>query len=312
LLTGEEHLHLYAHIKGIPKHRVQEQVDYMLKNMDLEQYRKVLAGTYSGGNKRKLSVAMALIGNPSVVFLDEPSAGMDPEARKKMWKILGSIKKQKSAVILTTHSMEEAEALCDRMTIMVRGRFKCIGTSTWIKNKYGDGYEVEVKVEPPPDSYIKEYIKNFDNVPNSHMGISINTVSQALENIGLQYLLPLIQSVGPGAGIYNTMVNEGYISREAFSSWCLIENLGKHVENWLFNEFQYIEVIEHYHLMYKFKIKKDKVKSIGELFSIIEKKKVEMKISDYAISMPSLEQIFNRFAKKAELEELAIMNQQPR
>ena len=310
LLTGEEHLELYANIKGIPKHRIQEQVNYMLKNMDLEQYRNVLAGTFSGGNKRKLSVAMALIGNPSVVFLDEPSAGMDPEARKKMWKILGSIKKQKSAVILTTHSMEEAEALCDRMTIMVRGRFKCIGSSSWIKNKYGDGYEIEVKVEPPPESYIMDYIKNFDNVPNSHMGISINTAPQALEKIGFQYLLPLIKPVGPGAGIYNTMIGEGYVSKEAFSTWCLIENLGKHVENWLRNELQYVEVIEHYHLMFKFKIKKDNVKSIGELFSIIEKNKAELKISDYAISMPSLEQIFNRFAKQAEFEELAIMNQQ--
>ena len=65
----------------------------MLSNIDLEQYRKVSARTYSGGNKRKLSVDMALIGNTSVVFLDEPSAGMGPEARKKMWKILESIKK---------------------------------------------------------------------------------------------------------------------------------------------------------------------------------------------------------------------------
>jgi ATP-binding cassette subfamily A (ABC1) protein 3 len=161
LLTGREHLELYAHIKGIPQAKISEQVEFMLKNMDLTQYRDILAGTYSGGNKRKLSVALALIGNPSVVFLDEPSAGMDPEARKKMWKILGRIKKQKSAVILTTHSMEEAEALCDRMTIMVRGRLKCIGTSTWIKNKFGDGFEIEIKVEPPPEDYVADFTKAF-------------------------------------------------------------------------------------------------------------------------------------------------------
>ena len=308
LLTAEEHLELYAHIKGIPKNKVQEQVDYMLKSMDLEQYRKVLAGTYSGGNKRKLSVAMALIGNPSVVFLDEPSAGMDPEARKQMWKILGKIKKQKSALILTTHSMEEAEALCDRMTIMVRGRFKCIGSSTLIKNKYGDGYEVEIKVEPPSEITLKEYLRKFDNVNELKSGISLDSVSQALDYIGLQYLEELIQETGFGAGIYNTMVNQGFISKEAFTSWCIIENLGKLVENWLISEFQSVEVIEHYYLMFKFKIKKDNVKNIGTLFSVIEKNKAAMKISDYAISMPSLEQIFNRFAKKAELDELKYMN----
>ena len=94
----------------------------------------------SGGNKRKLSTAMALIGSPSVVFLDEPSAGMDPEARKKMWKVIGNIKKKNAAVILTTHSMEEAEALSDNLAIMVAGRLRCIGTGTEIKNKFGEGY----------------------------------------------------------------------------------------------------------------------------------------------------------------------------
>ena len=161
MLTGKEHLKLYAHIKGIPQANISEQVEFILKSMDLTQYQDILAGTYSGGNKRKLSVAMALIGNPSVVFLDEPSAGIDPEARKIMWKILGRIKKQKSAVILTTHSMEEAEALCYRMTIMVRGRLKCIGTSTWIRNKFGDGFEIEIKVDAPPEDYIADFSKAF-------------------------------------------------------------------------------------------------------------------------------------------------------
>jgi len=149
LLTGREHLTLYAHIKGIPKDRINDLVEEMLDHMDLSQYSDQKAGTYSGGNKRKLSVAMALIGNPTVVFLDEPSAGMDPETRKKMWKVIGTLKKKNSSVILTTHSMEEAEALIDRMTIMVAGRLRCLGTATWIKTKYGDRYEFEVKVEMP-------------------------------------------------------------------------------------------------------------------------------------------------------------------
>jgi ATP-binding cassette subfamily A (ABC1) protein 3 len=309
LLTGKEHLELYAHIKGIPKDKVQEQVEYMLQNMDLSQYRDVLAGTYSGGNKRKLSVAMALIGNPSVVFLDEPSAGMDPEARKKMWKILGRIKKQKSAVILTTHSMEEAEALCDRMTIMVRGRLKCIGTSTWIKNKFGDGYEIEVKVEPPEKDFLDGFTRPLSVLPNSHMGISFQTLPEALRIMNLSYLEALIKPIGPGAGIYNTLSTETYITLYSLAAWCLVENLGKHIETWIISEFTAVEVIEHYHLMFKFKIKKEHVKSIGYLFSMIESKKHELRISDYSICMTSLEQIFNRFAKKAEMEEVQRLNQ---
>lgn len=117
--------------------------------MNLEEHRKKLAGALSGGNKRKLSVAMCVLGNPPIILLDEPSAGMDPEARRFMWSIVAKISQQrkKSAVILTTHSMEEAEALSTKMGIMVKGGiFKCFGSSQHIKSKFGTGYEIEVKV----------------------------------------------------------------------------------------------------------------------------------------------------------------------
>lgn len=98
--------------------------------MNLTEYKKKAAGTLSGGNKRKLNVAIAMIGNPPVIMLDEPSAGMDPHARRFMWKVISRISTQRknSAVILTTHSMEEAEALSTNMGIMVDGEFKCFGS----------------------------------------------------------------------------------------------------------------------------------------------------------------------------------------
>ena len=117
--------------------------------MNLEEHRKKPAGTLSGGNKRKLSVAMCVIGNPPIILLDEPSAGMDPEARRFMWSVVARISQQrkKSAVILTTHSMEEAEALSTKMGIMVKGGiFRCFGSSQHIKSKFGTGYEIEVKI----------------------------------------------------------------------------------------------------------------------------------------------------------------------
>ncbi|OMJ73736.1 hypothetical protein SteCoe_27506 [Stentor coeruleus] len=305
-LTGKEHLEVYANIKGIPKNKIKEQVDYMLKYMDLEQYANILSGTYSGGNKRKLSVAMALIGNPSVVFLDEPSAGMDPEARKKMWKILGKIKKKKSAVILTTHSMEEAEALCDRMTIMVRGRLKCIGTSTWIKNKFGDGYELEIKIDIPSQLEINDFIKRFDSIIGSE-SITFSNLDRCLEFAGVNYLRPYIANLGSGAGIFTNLESDGFVTKEALASWCLVEHQGYSIKAWLEKEFMEVEIIEHYNLMSKFKLKKQHVSSIGHLFSFVEGGKEKMRISDYAICMTSLEQIFNRFAKRAEMEEIEKM-----
>ena len=117
--------------------------------MDLEDYTHVRANVLSGGNKRKLSVAMAILGNPPIVFLDEPSTGVDPQAKRFMWNIVSKIStlRKKSAVIITTHSMEEAEALCTKMGIMVNGEFKCFGSSQHIKNKFGTGYEIEVKIK---------------------------------------------------------------------------------------------------------------------------------------------------------------------
>lgn len=125
-------------------------VEAKIKEMDLEKFADVPAGTYSGGNKRKLSVAIALIGNPRIVMLDEPSSGMDPSARRFMWEIISSISAQRkeSSIMLTTHSMDEAEALSTKLAIQVDGLLKCIGSIQHIKNKFGKGYELEMKLKP--------------------------------------------------------------------------------------------------------------------------------------------------------------------
>lgn len=123
-------------------------INKQIADMDLQDYIDTRANQLSGGNRRKLSVAMALIGNPPLIFLDEPSTGVDPQAKRFMWNIISKISTQrkKSAVIITTHSMEEAEALCTKMGIMVSGEFKCFGSATHVKDKYGTGYELEIKV----------------------------------------------------------------------------------------------------------------------------------------------------------------------
>ena len=90
-LTAREHLELYAAIKGIPANMREKLIKDKIRQLNLTKYENVQAGTYSGGNKRKLSVAIALLGNPPIVFLDEPSSGMDPEARRFMWSVVGRV-----------------------------------------------------------------------------------------------------------------------------------------------------------------------------------------------------------------------------
>ena len=129
--------------------------------MYLEDYENIRANNLSGGNKRKLSVSMAMIGNPALIFLDEPSTGVDPQAKRFMWDIISkiSLMKKKSAVIITTHSMEEAEALCTKMGIMVSGEFKCFGSATHVKDKYGTGYELEIKVRELNEEEVQTRLK---------------------------------------------------------------------------------------------------------------------------------------------------------
>ena len=112
----------------------------------LTQYQNRRAGTYSGGNKRKLSVAIAMIGNPPIVFLDEPSTGMDPMARRSMWDFIRQTMKGR-CVILTTHSMEECEALCHKLCIMTAGQLRCLGTPQHLKSKFGHGYQLDMDIE---------------------------------------------------------------------------------------------------------------------------------------------------------------------
>ena len=94
--------------------------------------------------RRRLSLAMALVGEPEVVFLDEPTTGLDPETKRNIWALLDKVKRGR-CIVLTTHSMDEADALCERIGIMSHGLMRCIGTNLHLKNKYGNGYKIEVR-----------------------------------------------------------------------------------------------------------------------------------------------------------------------
>lgn len=128
LLTVREHLELFAKIKGVPNSDLDLVVREKMEQLNLTAFEDKLAGSLSGGNKRKLSVAIAMIGSPRILFLDEPSTGMmDPVSRRFMWDVISEIStyNKESTVVLTTHSMEECEALCTRVGIMVGGELKC-------------------------------------------------------------------------------------------------------------------------------------------------------------------------------------------
>uniref|UniRef100_A0A671YDC1 P-type phospholipid transporter n=1 Tax=Sparus aurata TaxID=8175 RepID=A0A671YDC1_SPAAU len=147
LLTGREHLYLYARLRGVPESEIPRVAEWGIQKLGLTEYAGRCAGTYSGGNKRKLSTAIAMIGCPALVLLDEPTTGMDPHSRRFLWNAIMSVIQDGRAVVLTSHSMEECEALCTRLAIMVNGTFKCLGTIQHLKYKFGDGYVVTMKIK---------------------------------------------------------------------------------------------------------------------------------------------------------------------
>lgn len=145
-MTGREMLMMYAMVRGIPAAAIEDEVDRIISKLDLGRYANKLSGTYSGGNKRKLAVAAAVVGDPKVILLDEPSTGMDPVAKRFLWNVISDMyNNEDKSVVLTSHSMAECEALCSRIWIMVAGKFRCEGQIQEIKNNFGGGYHVEFR-----------------------------------------------------------------------------------------------------------------------------------------------------------------------
>ncbi|TVY82069.1 ABC transporter A family member [Lachnellula suecica] len=145
-MTVLEHLQFYARIRGVDD--VEHNVQATIKAVGLQAFSSRMAANLSGGNKRKLSLGIALIGNPTVLLLDEPSSGMDAAAKRVMWKTLASVVPGRS-LLLTTHSMEEADALADRAGIMAK-RMLAMGTSDHLRQKHGDAYYVHLVMKSAP------------------------------------------------------------------------------------------------------------------------------------------------------------------
>uniref|UniRef100_A0A8D3B2N6 ABC transporter domain-containing protein n=1 Tax=Scophthalmus maximus TaxID=52904 RepID=A0A8D3B2N6_SCOMX len=179
-MTGRETLCMSARLRGIPERYVSGCVENVLRSLLLEPHADKLVRSYSGGNKRKLSAGMALIGGPPVIFLDEPSTGMDPVARRLLWDSVTRTRESGKAIIITSHSMEECEALCTRLAVMVNGQIKCLGSPQHLKSKFGSGYtllakvHIETEVEDSDLHLFKDFIESTfpgSQLKDEHQGM---------------------------------------------------------------------------------------------------------------------------------------------
>ncbi|XP_023531950.1 ABC transporter A family member 7-like isoform X2 [Cucurbita pepo subsp. pepo] len=161
-LTGREHLLFYGRLKNLRGSALTEAVEESLKGVNLYHggVADKQAGKYSGGMKRRLSVAISLMGDPKVVYMDEPSTGLDPASRNSLWNVVKRAKRDR-AIILTTHSMEEAEVLCDRLGIFVDGSLQCIGNPKELKGRYGGSYIFTMTVSANQDVDVENMVKHL-------------------------------------------------------------------------------------------------------------------------------------------------------
>ncbi|CAH1954987.1 unnamed protein product [Acanthoscelides obtectus] len=158
-LTVAEHLIFFAKLKGKSSEEARREMKDLLKKLNMSEKEDSMAATLSGGMKRKLCLGMAIIGGSKILILDEPSSGMDPESRRELWDLLLKWRGEKT-ILITTHFMEEADALGDWIAIMANGTLQCYGTPMYLKKKYDTGYHLSIMVKGSVTAEDEKNIRN--------------------------------------------------------------------------------------------------------------------------------------------------------
>ncbi|KAJ3669241.1 hypothetical protein LUZ60_011191 [Juncus effusus] len=322
-LTVREHLELYARIKGVSESSLNNVVNEKLTEFDLWKSEDKPSFALSGGNKRKLSVATAMIGNPPIVILDEPSTGMDPIAKRFMWDVISRIstRRGKTAIILTTHSMNEAQALCTRIGIMVGGRLRCIGSSQHLKSRFGNYLELEVKPSEIKSSEldalcrkIQSILIESSNYPKSIIsdietciGVSGKSHFDNISEISLtKEMIVLVSQVfgkdfSMNDGVFeeqlsDQLTRDGGISLRIFSEWFLAKEKFTQINSFILDSFPGANSHGFNGLSIKYQLPYGEDASLADIFGHIEHNRERLGIKEYSISQSTLETIFNHFA----------------
>ena len=322
-MTGREHVQLYAAIKGVPADFAKEAVDQKLAEVGLSDFDSDrLSSVYSGGMKRKLSVACATIGQPQMVFLDEPSTGMDPVARRDLWKMISEMvtggnipDEERTSVILTTHSMEECEALCPRLGIMANGKLRCVGSAQHLKTRFGQGFQVELKtkvVDHGDDDYVSIRTKLVESsgttvIQDTEDGVALDVF------LNLEQALSALKNLTDDESLsskVNANDHTGYVIYKSASSalGCTLEELASfaaseirmgNMEKFFKDNFEAYVLRERQDNKARYEVSSAGVR-ISSIFAKIEADKDRLMLSDYGVSQTSLEQVFNMHAAEAE------------
>jgi ABC-type multidrug transport system ATPase subunit len=165
LLSVREHMYLFGAFRGIPLDVLEESMDFFAHTLQLTHMMDNRAGDLSGGQKRKLCISLSLLGNPPIVIMDEPTAGVDVQARQLIWKTIAGLEETTS--LITSHALEEAEAVSSRLFIVSKGKVPFCGTSTELRNKFKCGYLLRIVREDGTAGQVLELAQSF--VSSAHL-----------------------------------------------------------------------------------------------------------------------------------------------
>ncbi|MFH1622992.1 MAG: ATP-binding cassette domain-containing protein [Candidatus Aenigmatarchaeota archaeon] len=166
-LTAKEYLALFGRIRGLSGDKLKKRILEVVKLLDIEDCQNRVTKNFSTGIKKRLSIAMAIIHKPDVLFLDEPTTGLDPSIKREIWKFIKEIKNQGTTIVMTTHYMEEADSLCDVVGIMDGGKLIKEGRPKDLKKELGAEYVIEIEaknIEPEKLNGVIDFIRNNGDV----------------------------------------------------------------------------------------------------------------------------------------------------
>lgn len=182
-LTAEENLWYIGKLYGMKELAIKEKAAMLLKTVTLSEHATRVSGTFSGGMKQRLSVAASLMSSPRILFMDEPTTGLDPQSRVALRELTKHMNKSGITILYTTHDMEEADKLCDRIAIMDMGKIIALGTSDEIKRTLEDQKTIEVELESVSGEIISELKKLSFVTSVEHNGRIINLGIKKTENV---------------------------------------------------------------------------------------------------------------------------------
>ena len=310
-LSVKEHLRLYCRLKGLRPSVHSHMIESLLEEFGLGSFAGVPAGKLSGGNKRKLSVAIAFLGRPPLGLLDEPMAGMDPEAKRCVAQAIERLRESdgRSSVVMTTHEMEEAEGVATKVAFMVGGKMKTVGSAREIRDMYGNGYEIEIKLQLPDPSYYDhcyQVLQGPLNLSplNSSTAQQLNTsTAQQLSKSQISTILSLLQkeelgsqiSRGGSGGFILSLIERGAgVPYKPFVEWVDLASKIEILKAKMGSKFG-ASLVETRHSFLMFRTRPGQV--LSNLLEALEGLKDQMVVNEYVFREISMEQILVNFVR---------------